>query len=73
MAKEEIWEVAAQLLGLASSVALLTLLEAVGQPEAVVPAWAAVHSVHVALRYVALASLRFPYPNQVRAAAAVEV
>lgn len=63
-AKEEIWEVAAQLLGLASSVALLTALEAVGHEEAVVPAWAAVQGVHVALRYAALASLRFPYPNQ---------
>lgn len=54
-----------QLLGLASSVALLRTLEAVGQPELVVPAWAAAHGVHVALRYVALRALRFPYPNQV--------
>lgn len=55
------------MLGLASSVALLTLLEATEQPEAVIPAWAAVHGVHVALRYTALAALRFPYPNQARA------
>lgn len=54
-----------QLLGLASSVALLRSLEAIGQPELVVPAWAAAHGVHVALRYVALRALRFPYPNQV--------
>ncbi|PRW60390.1 UPF0420 isoform X4 [Chlorella sorokiniana] len=65
-AKEEVWEVAAQLLGLASSVALLRTLEAAGQPELVVPAWAAAHGVHVALRYVALRALRFPYPNQKR-------
>ena len=46
--------------------ALLQALEAAGQPEAVIPAWAAVHAVHVSLRYVALRSLRFPYPNQAR-------
>lgn len=56
-----------QLLGLASSVALLHTLEAVGQPELVVPVWAAAHGVHVVLRYVALRALRFPYPNQVGA------
>ncbi len=54
-----------QLLGLASSVLLLQALEAAGHPEAAIPAWAAAHSVHVALRYVALRSLRFPWPNQV--------
>lgn len=70
-AKEEVWEVAAQLAGLAASVALLQLIESAGRPELAVPAWAAVHSVHVALRYVALASLRFPWPNQKRAAAMV--
>lgn len=46
--------------------ALLHVLEAIGQPEAVVPAWAAAQGVHVALRYVALRALRFPYPNMVR-------
>lgn len=56
-----------QLLGLASSVLLLQALEAAGHPEAAIPAWAAAHSVHVALRYVALRSLRFPWPNQVGA------
>ena len=70
-AKEEVWEVAAQLAGLAASVALLQLLQAAGRPELAVPAWAAVHSAHVALRYAALAALRFPWPNQKRAAALV--
>lgn len=56
-----------QLLGLASSVLLLQALEAAGHPEAAIPAWAAVHSVHVALRYASLRALRFPWPNQVGA------
>ena len=56
-----------QLAGLASSVALLRLVESVGRPEAVVPAWLVVHSMHVGLRYLALSALRFPYPNQVGA------
>ena len=56
-----------QMAGLASSVALLQLVEGMGRPEAVVPAWLAVHSMHVGLRYLALSALRFPYPNQVSA------
>lgn len=65
-AKEEIWEVAAQLLGLSASVALLSVLEASGTPEAVIPCWAAIHAVHVWVRYTALTKLRFPYPNYQR-------
>ena len=57
-----------QLAGLAASVLLLQWLEAGGRPEAVIPTWAAAHSLHLALRYAALRTLRFPYPNQKRAA-----
>jgi hypothetical protein len=68
-AKEEVWEVTAQLVGLAASVAVLSLLDVLGMPEAVVPTWAAIHGVHVALRYNALRKLRFPWPNFKRGAA----
>ena len=57
-----------QLAGLAASVLLLQWLEAGGRPEVVIPTWAAAHSLHLALRYAALRTLRFPYPNQKRAA-----
>lgn len=55
---------AAQLLGLAASVVALQALEAAGSPDTVVPVWMAVHAVHCYLRYAALSSLLFPYPNQ---------
>lgn len=70
-AKEEVWEVTAQMAGLAASVALLSFLEATGTPEAVVPIWAAIHSLHVALRYASLKQLRFPFPNFKRGTALV--
>lgn len=57
------------MLGLAGSVAVLKALEASHQPEVlIIPIWAAVHAVHVVLRYRSLAALRFPYPNQRRCA-----
>lgn len=71
-AKEEVWEVAAQMAGLAMSVALLTAVEAAGTPEAVVPLWAGIHALHVTLRYYALTKLRFTYPNYKRGAAMVK-
>jgi len=70
-AKEEVWELTAQLIGLAASVALLTALEAAGTPEAVIPVWAGVHATHVALRYSAVTQLRFPWPNMKRGVALV--
>ncbi|GAB4822423.1 hypothetical protein N2152v2_009469 [Parachlorella kessleri] len=73
-AKEEVWEVVGQLLGLAASVATLKALDLTGQPaDFVVPVWAAVQGTHIVLRYKALSTLRFPYPNQRRAAALVTV
>lgn len=50
------------------SVALLQLLEGSGVPDAIVPVWMVAHGTHVYLRYLALSALRFPYPNQKRAA-----
>jgi hypothetical protein len=61
--------VTGQLIGLLAGVAVLTALETAGNPEAIVPVWAAVHSVHVALRNYSLKTLRFPYPNMKRATA----
>lgn len=66
-AKEEVWEVSAQLLGLAASVAVLSAIEGTGSPEAIFPAWALIHGTHVALRYFSLKALEFPYPNMKRA------
>ena len=62
---------AAQLAGLAASVALLRAIEATGRPEDVVAVWAAVQAAHVALRYQSLAVLRFETLNQKRACACV--
>jgi hypothetical protein len=45
--------------------------EATGTPEAVVPIWAVIHSIHVALRYQAMKQLRFPFPNFKRGTALV--
>ena len=41
----QVWEVAAQLAGLAASVALLRAIEAAGRPENVVAVWAAVQAM----------------------------
>jgi hypothetical protein len=74
-AKEEVWEVVGQLVGLAAAVGALRALEAAGgapgagAPGALVPLWAAVHAAHVALRAAALRQLAFPYPNAWRGAA----
>lgn len=62
-AKEEVWETSAQLVGIAASVALLSALETLGTPEAVVPAWFGVQAIHVAIRYYSLKVLCFPWPN----------
>lgn len=71
-AKEEVWEVAGQLVGLAASVALLNGLENSGQGgDLIVPLWVGVHTVHVTIRYLALRTLEFPYPNYKRGAALV--
>ncbi|KAI8463307.1 MAG: vitamin B6 photo-protection and homoeostasis-domain-containing protein [Monoraphidium minutum] len=68
-AKEEVWEVSAQLAGYAASIALLQALEGTDSWQPVVGAWALVQGVHVALRYAALSQLRFATLNQKRACA----
>lgn len=67
----QVWEVAGQLTGLACSVAVLRALQPLDSAQAVLAVWLAVHSVHVVLRWQALSSLTFPYPNQKRLAALV--
>lgn len=52
-AKEEVWEVAGQLTGLACSVAVLRALQPMDSAEAVLAVWLVVHSVHVVLRWQA--------------------
>lgn len=66
-AKEEVWEVCAQLVGLAASVGALGALEAADAQAAVVPLWVGVHAIHVGLRYYSLAQLHLPWPNAKRA------
>eukprot|EP00884_Botryococcus_braunii_P023412 jgi/Botrbrau1/9755/Bobra.85_1s0006.1 len=67
-AKEEVWEVSAQLVGLGLSVLLLGAIQSSGQAEAALGAWAGVQTLHIYLRYSSLSSLQFPYLNQKRAA-----
>jgi hypothetical protein len=67
-AKEEVWETSAQLVGIAASVLLLSVLETFQIPEAVVPSWFAVQAIHVATRYYSLKTLCFPWPNFKRGA-----
>jgi len=74
-AKEEVWEVTAQLAGFALSVAALTSLEAAvgggaGDGEWAAPvaaAWAAAQAAHIALRAATLRTLRFPGLSHKRA------
>lgn len=66
-AKEEVWEVVAQLAGYASSVAVLSELEAGGSWERIVGVWALVQGLHVLLRYKTLGTLRFSSFNKKRA------
>ncbi|GFR40703.1 hypothetical protein Agub_g1295, partial [Astrephomene gubernaculifera] len=68
-AKEEVWEVVAQMAGLAASVALLGGVQRAGGSDAsVLSLWAAIQTLHVALRYRALTTLTFPSLSLKRAA-----
>eukprot|EP00775_Hariotina_reticulata_P012982 gene12982-13111_t len=66
-AKEEVWEVSAQLAGYVASVLVLQSLQDAGSWQTVVGLWAGVQAVHVGARYLALQQLRFPALNQKRA------
>ncbi|KAJ9527537.1 hypothetical protein QJQ45_025813 [Haematococcus lacustris] len=79
-AKEEVWEVVAQLGGYAASLAVLTALDEVmtasglqgqGAGLEIVGVWAVVQSSHIALRYKTLSQLVFPTLNEARARALV--
>ena len=65
------WEVVAQLIGLALSDALLNGIDATGDPTNAVWAWVAIQSVHVALRYKSLSVIQLPTLNQKRSCALV--
>ena len=67
----QVWEVAAQLMGLALSVGVLKAIESLHLPTLVLPAWASAQAAHVLLRYQSLRTLQFNFLNQKRACAAV--
>jgi len=70
-AKEEVWEVAAQVAGLAGAVAVLGAAQAGGLgPTGLALIWAASQAAHVGFRAASLRALRFRGLNQKRAAAA---
>ncbi|RMZ53529.1 hypothetical protein APUTEX25_003351 [Auxenochlorella protothecoides] len=70
-AREEVWGVGAQLVGLGASVAMLRALESAHATPGVVLAWVGIQAAHVTLRAAALSRLAFPWPNRKRAAALV--
>ena len=67
----QVWEVSAQLLGLAGSVAVIKAIEATGQPSNVLGVWLTVQALHIWLRYQSYACLRFGFLNHKRACLAV--
>lgn len=70
-AKEEVWEVAAQVVGLAAAVAVLSAAQAGGLgPAGLAGVWAAAQAAHVGFRALSLKALRFRRLNHKRAAAA---
>ena len=71
-AREEVWEVAGQLVGLAAAVGVLGRVRGVADgPASLAAAWGAAQAAHIALRMRALCTLRFRTLNHKRAAAAV--
>lgn len=65
-AKEEVWEVGAQLIGLAASVAILNAVQASGDPYNVLWAWCVCQAAHITCRYKALSVLRLKSINHKR-------
>eukprot|EP00250_Pteridium_aquilinum_P015410 c22564_g1_i1 orf=226-1887(-) len=66
-AKEEVWEVCAELIGIAFGVALLYSPGLVASYSALVLTWASIRGLHLWLRYQSLASLQFSTINFKRA------
>ena len=67
----QVWEVLAQLIGLALSVGLLNGIEATGDTTNAVWAWVVIQSVHVTLRFKSLSVIQLPTLNQKRSCALV--
>lgn len=67
----QVWEVAAQLTGLALSILLLNAIDATGDPTNAVWAWVGLQCVHVGLRYKSLSVIQLPTLNQKRSCALV--
>ena len=63
----QVWEVAAQLLGLALSIGVLKGIEATHVPQNVLWIWALAQTGHVGLRFKSLSSLQLTVVNQKRA------
>lgn len=66
-AKEESWEVAGQLTGLLTSVAILNFLQDAGTWKPILGTWIGFQSIHIVCRFLALKSLRLDTLNLVRA------
>uniref|UniRef100_A0A061S062 Upf0420 protein n=1 Tax=Tetraselmis sp. GSL018 TaxID=582737 RepID=A0A061S062_9CHLO len=66
-AKEEVWEVAGQMSGIAVTVVLLKVLESHQSAESLLLTWAVLAVSHIYLRYRSLKELRFTSLNQKRA------
>ena len=67
----QVWEVAAQLTGLALSILLLNAIDATRDPTNAVWAWVGIQTVHVGLRYKSLSVIQLPTLNQKRSCALV--
>ena len=63
----QVWEVAAQLLGLILSIGVLKGIQATEVPQNVLWVWALAQTGHVTLRYKSLSSLQLAVVNQKRA------
>ncbi|MCO5593203.1 hypothetical protein L7F22_047210 [Adiantum nelumboides] len=66
-AKEEVWEVSAELIGIALGIAFLSSPGLAASYSALVLSWATVRALHLYLRYQSLASLVFSTVNFKRA------
>eukprot|EP00873_Tetraselmis_striata_P038848 jgi/Tetstr1/459112/TSEL_004562.t1 len=68
-AKEEVWEVTGQMLGLGVTVIILKVLETNQSIPTLLITWAVIATAHIYFRYLSLRTLRFSGLNQKRACA----
>ncbi|GBG88778.1 hypothetical protein CBR_g48395 [Chara braunii] len=66
-AKEEVWEVGAEIVGLTLGVLLLNTPGVASSYWELAATWAAIAAIHLVLRYKSLECLYFPYINRKRA------